>query len=399
MKGYWSRPSDWKFQYTTPNASTLYVYFNYHTGDGPLVLEVPPTLGTGLFGTMLDAWQVPRADVGPEGEDKGEGGKYLLLPPGYQQQVPDGYIAVPQETYNGYALLRAIPTTSSREDTEKALDLVRKLHLYQLSQAANPPQQRHIDMAGQVVDGIVRFDDTFFDALAMMVDEEPVQTRDLVAFAELRSIGIEKGKQFVPDAGTREVLKEAIVEVHAAFMDAVTRVKPYWEGLQWGLHIKVGPQTGFSFLAPEGTYDIDERALTYFMAFAPPKKLGRATFYLGGVRDSNGEQLHGEKSYRLNIPADVPVRQYWAVTVYDLRTAAFITESPKLGIDSYDPTVEKNEDGSVDVYFGPKAPEGKEFNWVYTAPGKPWFVFFRFYGSEKAVFDKTWRLSDIEPIP
>jgi hypothetical protein len=81
--------------------------------------------------------------------------------------------------------------------------------------------------------------------------------------------------------------------------------------------------------------------------------------------------------------------------VYDLETAGFIREAPRVAVDSYQ-NVQKNADGSVDVYFGPKAPAGQESNWIYTAPGKPWFTFFRFYGPEKTVLEKTWTLPDIE---
>ena len=171
---YWSKPSDWKFQFTTPNASTRYVYFNFNLKDGPVVLEIPPTVGAGLFGSILDAWQVPIADIGPAGEDQGKGGKYLLLPPNYKPAAPSGYVPCKFETVNGYALLRAIPTTTSDADVAKALDLVKQLRLYPLSLAANPPTPRFIDMAGKLLDGVVRFDASFFDGLARMVNEEPV---------------------------------------------------------------------------------------------------------------------------------------------------------------------------------------------------------------------------------
>jgi hypothetical protein len=178
---FWSKPSDWQNQTTTPNASSLYGYFNFNTKDGPVVLEFPEAVGAGLFGTLLDAWQTPLVDVGAEGEDKGKGGKYLLLPPDFKGNVPTGHIPVRSATYNGYALFRAIPTTSSDADVAKAIALVKKPRLYPLSQAANPPEQRYIDMVGKLFDGIVRYDDSFYDSLARMVNEEPVQTRDMVA--------------------------------------------------------------------------------------------------------------------------------------------------------------------------------------------------------------------------
>jgi hypothetical protein len=392
---YWSKPADWKFQTTTPNASTRYVYFNFNTKDGPVVLDVPATVGAGLFGSLLDAWQTPMIDIGPEGEDHGKGGRYLLLSADFKGEIPSGYISVRFETYNGYALFRAIPVSSSVTDVTSALNLVKQLRIFPFKQAANPPQQRHIDMADRIFDGIVAYDDTFFDSLTRMLNEEPVQTRDLVAMAQLRSLGIEKGQAFTPNGQTRELLKKAIDEAHEGFMEACMNVIPYWPGSQWGLHAIAGPKTGFSFRTAN-EYDIDERGLVYYLAYAPAKRFGAASFYLAGVRDSDGRRLEGGNSYRLRIPARVPAKQYWAVTAYDLATASFILESPSLGVDSYSHKLTKNEDGSVDVYFGPNPPAGCEANWVYTEDDSPWFALFRFYGPEKGITERTWRLPDFE---
>jgi len=227
---YWSTQADWKLQVTTPNASSWYVYIAINTKDGPVVLDLPPAVGAVLFGSMNDAWQIPQADVGPAGEDQGQGGKYLLLPPGYTEAVPAGYIPVRFKTYNGYSILRAIPATTSDADVAKALDLVKQTRVYALAQAANPPPQRHIDMAGKLFDGIARFDDSFYDSLARMVNEEPVQSRDLVAMGQLRSIGIEKGKAFTPDAATRDILKKAIIEARAGFMQFMTALPSFAPG-------------------------------------------------------------------------------------------------------------------------------------------------------------------------
>jgi hypothetical protein len=134
------------------------------------------------------------------------------------------------------------------------------------------------------------------------------------------------------------------------------------------------------------------------VAFALPKKLGAATFYLLGANDSAGQPLQGDRMYRLHVPANVPAKQYWAATVYDLDTACLIRGLSRPGLDSYDQSMKRNADGSVDLYFGPKAPPGQEANWVPTVPGKPWFSLFRFYGPEKPVFEKSWTLSDFEPM-
>jgi hypothetical protein len=397
---YWSKPADWKVQLTTPNAATYYVYANFNTKEGPVVLDFPAAVGAGLFGTLLNAWQVPLADVGPEGDDKGKGGKYLILPPGYQENTPQGYFAVPSETYNGYALFRAIPASSSTEDRNKAIELVKQMRFYPFIHADDPPPQKHIDMAGQLMDGVMKYDETFFDILAKVVDEEPVFARDLVAFAQLRTVGIEKGKAFNPDAATKEELKRAAEDAQAAFIEENTfGIEPFWPGTHWGLHKTIGPETGFSYVFPDkGQYDIEGRGMTFYIAFGAPKKLGAATFYLGQTIDAAGNPLRGEKTYHLHVPANPPAKQYWAVTVYDAVTCCFIKEAPVLALDSYNPDMKRNDDGSVDIYFGPKAPAGKEANWIYTAPNKGWWTYFRFYGPDKALFDKTWKMSDIEEV-
>jgi hypothetical protein len=392
---YWSKPIDWKFQFTTPNASTYYVYFNFNLKDGPVVLDIPPAVGAGLFGSLVDAWEVPVADVGPAGEDQGKGGKYVLLPSDYKDDVPAGYIPVRWNTINGYALLRAIPVTASEADVAKAIALVKQLRLYPLVQAADPPPQRYIDMVGKLLDGVVAFDDTFFVRLSRMVNEEAVQTRDLVAMRQLMSLGIEKGKEFRPDATTKTILRQAANEAHQSFMVRARGGEPWWPNSQWKLVENVGAKTGFTFQTDDALY-VDERGLIFFLAFAVPKKLGAATFYLIGANDGAGQPLQGEQTYRLHVPADVPAKQYWAVTMYDLDTACLIRDLPRPGLDSYNQTMRRNSDGTVDIFFGPKAPTGQEANWIPTVSGKPWFSFFRFYGPEKPLFEKIWRLTDYE---
>jgi len=394
---YWSRPADWKLRITTPKASSGYVYIAINIKDGPQVIDIPPAVGAGLFGSINDAWQVPMADIGTEGEDKGKGGRYLVLPSAYSGAIPTGYMPIRFNTYNGYSILRAIPVTTAEEDVAKALALVQKTRSYSLRQAENPPPQRYIDMAGKPFDGIATFDDQFYDSLARMVNDEPVQARDLVAMGQLKSIGIEKGKEFKPDAATRKILKQAIAKAQTGFMRFMTELPLFAPGSRWTVPgTPVGPETGFTFVRENGI-ELDERAAFFFFGCAPPKRPGAATFHLLGSKDAGGSSLDGGNSYRLHVPPNVPVRQSWAVTVYDLETAAFIREARRVELNSYQELV-KNSDGSVDVYFGPTAPEGRDANWVYTAPGKQWVSIFRFYGPEKSVFDKTWVLPDIERV-
>ena len=159
----------------------------------------------------------------------------------------------------------------------------------------------------------------------------------------------------------------------------------------------VAIETAFSFERPN-YLDVDARGIGYFSFYAPPKKLGAATFYVGTFKDANGDLLRGEAGYKLRVPANVPAQQFWALTLYDRETCAFILDMPRPGIDSYDQKMQENADGSVDIYIGPSPPTGKETNWIQTASGRGWFPIFRLYGPKKALFDKTWKLPDIEKI-
>jgi hypothetical protein len=197
----------------TPGSLSLYVYFNFNLKDGPVILDIPAANGAELAGSLNDAWQRPMAGVGPAGEDEGKGGQYLLLAPDDAGTQPKFYIPVHAPTYNGCALLRAIPASAAPADVAKALDLVRQIRIYPLGQADEPPSSRHIDIAGKPFRSTPAFDDTFYDSMARMVNEESVAVPDYV-----RSLGIEKGKPFHPDAATRALLRHAIEEAHAQLM-------------------------------------------------------------------------------------------------------------------------------------------------------------------------------------
>jgi hypothetical protein len=133
-----------------------------------------------------------------------------------------------------------------------------------------------------------------------------------------------------------------------------------------------------------------------FIRTANASARGRSTSV--ACSEANGAELGGESTYRLRVPADVPARQYRSATVYDATTAGLLRDAPRVTLDSYDQTVQRNADGSVDVYFGPQPPVGQESNWIYTAPGRPWFAYFRFYQPGPELFDKTWTLPEIEPV-
>ena len=395
---FFSKPADWRYQVTTPNASTNYVYFNFNLKDGPIVVEIPAAVGAGLLGSMIDAWDVAMSDIGPAGEDQGEGGKYLLLPPAFQGDPAPGYIPLRSTTNNGYALYRAIPAGPTEADVAAALALVKTLRAYPLAQAANPPEQRFIDIHGKTFDGVPSFDEYFFESLNRMVQEEPVLPRDVVAMGMLKSIGIEKSKDFKPDPSTLSVLRSAAQEAHAEFVESLTSYSnPWWPDRRWSPPDATGMRTGFTYLTDE-MLDVDNRGFANFAAFAMPKKTGKSLVYLFTFLDSGGERLSGERRYSVHVPASVPAKQYWSMIVYDVNTAAFIREAPVVTLDSYNQAMERNADGSVDIYFGPDAPAGKQANWIFTAPGRAFFPAMRFYDPDTPLLEKTWKLGDLQRL-
>jgi hypothetical protein len=400
---YWSRPLTWKNQTLTPNPNTIYVFPFYNTKDvGPMVLEIPPAdKEDSITGSVDDGWQTALQDVGPAGVDKGKGGKYLILPPDYKEKVPDGYIALPSNTYTGFAILRSNLKSESDADVAKAVAYGKSVKFYPLSAAATPPETKFVDAFDALFDSTIPYDVRFFEALDRFVQREPWLDRDRVMIDFLKTIGIEKGKPFKPDEKTKQVLNDAVREAHA-WLDyhyELMLATPYDEGSRWALPtlpvVLEGLMTDF---ANPNAYPVDGRGVTYSYAYFSPKHLGKGQFYLMNIVDKDGKPFDGGSSYRLNVPANAPVKLYWSATVYDRATHAFIREMPKLACSSLTPGLTKNADGSVDVYFGPKAPAGKESNWVPTKSGGGFEVMFRFYGPEEPLFDKTWKLPDIELV-
>src|SRR5690349_17384033 len=176
---YWSRLPDWKNQTLTPNPDAIYFMPFINTKDvGPVVLEIPPADEGSISGTVMDGWQCALEDVGPQGVDKGAGGKYLILPPNYNEKTPDGYIALPCETYTGYGLLRSSVTRASDADVAKAGAYGKRIKVYPLSQAANPAATKFVDAARAMYDSTIPYDLRFFESLNRFVQAEPWMTRD-----------------------------------------------------------------------------------------------------------------------------------------------------------------------------------------------------------------------------
>jgi hypothetical protein len=398
----WAGLPNWKNQTLTPNPDTIYFIPFINTKDsGPMVMEVPPAGEDGsITGDIVDFWQAALEGAGPAGADKGKGGKFLFLPPGYAERVPEGYIALPTDTYQNYALLRSILRSTSAADVAKAVVYAKKVKVYPLSQAANPPLTKFVDVLGTMFDSTIPYDLRFFESLNRIVQMEPWLPRDKIMIDMLKTIGIEKGKPFHPDDKTKAVLNAAAREahdwLHARF---ATAFAPYFAGRQWAIVVSQElVATAPTFWEQPDNFALDTRGLAYTYIFVSVKHLGGGQFYLATIKDKAGQDLDGGGTYRLTVPANAPARQYWSAVLYDREIYTLIRDVSRASRSSQSPGLQKNPDGSVDLYFGPQAPAGKESNWIPTIAGNTFWVMFRFYGPEKTLFDKTWELPDVEKV-
>ncbi|MDH7461033.1 DUF1254 domain-containing protein [Chitinophagaceae bacterium 26-R-25] len=399
---YWSGLVNSKNQTLTPNPDVIYINPFYDTRKGPVVLEIPAAEGvSSITGSLDDAWQTAIEDIGPAGLDKGKGGKYLILPPGYKDKVPAGYFPMSSSIYTGFAILRSNLTNGTKEDIARAVDYGKKIKMYPYAQAANPPQTAFLDLLETPFGNIIPYNIHFFESLSNFIQREPLLTRDMAMIDQLKTIGIEKGKDFKPDARTKEILEAAIADAHK-WVDAqyeATFKHPFYEGTGWAL--PADPQTTKGIMenyADPANYPVDGRAVIYSMAYFSTKHLGTGQFYLLNIKDNTGKRFDGSKLYHLHLSPNVPVKLYWSVTVYDGETHALLPGMPYFSRASTTPGLQKNADGSVDIYFGAKAPAGKESNWVPTDPKRSFELLARFYGPEKGFFDKTWKMGDVEEV-
>lgn len=397
---YWSRPVNSKNQTLTPNPDTIYLNPFYDTSKGPVVVEIPPAeAGQVIVGSLDVAWQNALADVGPAGADKGQGAKFLLTPPGYKDTAPDGYIVLPSETYRGFVILRSNFKSRSDADIKSAVDHGKRVKVYPLS--GNPDSTVFVDAYDKPFDATIPYDATFFEHLDRFVQAEPWLTRDKAMIDSLKTIGIEKGQPFQPDKETKRLLAEAVREAHQVISLKYERgfASPFYEGTRWGVPVPKETIDGLgSMFADPNQYGLDGRAVMYHMAYFSPKVFGGGQFYLMNAFDRIGKPLEGSKTYHLKVPAHAPIDQYWSATAYDRRTHALIVGVSRPSLASNDTAVQKNPDGSTDIYFGPKAPPGKESNWVPTDPKRPFELLFRLYGPKKELFEKTWKLPDVEEV-
>ena len=396
--GYYSKVQDWRFQTATPNNTTPYILAHWTIKDGPIVVEIPAaTKDVGIFGTLMDAWQRPIDDVGAAGRDKGRGAKYLLLPEGYTGPLLPGAMVYKQRTHNGFAILRPIIADSSPENLAKAVEYVKKMKIYPLGQK---PKTKYVDLYGKLLEMTPVLDETIYREIHEMIEEEPVETYNLSMMGLLAKIGIRKGEPFKPSAELEAIHAKAAPEALEYMIEQYHRVlnPPFYKGRKWSALMPPGAvETDFSYEFAS-YFDYHARGALYYAIISSVKNYGSATFYLDLAETPDGEWLDGSKNYKLVMPPNVPVKDFWAITTYDLETASYLRDIEPSSIDSNMKDVKKNSDGSVDIYFGPKPPKGKESNWLPTDPKRRFFLLARFYGPEPGLFDGSFELNDIELV-
>lgn len=393
---------DSKALFLTPNTTSVYMMLWLQLGDEPMVLETPPD----VLGIIDDHWFKYVADFGRLGPDKNKGGKFLMLPPGYTRDIPDGYHVVKCNTYGHWVIWRGFQVDGS---TKPAVDTTKaRVKVYPLSQKDNPPKMKFINVSGKSFNTIHRMDFEIFNEINEVVQLEPAMGENPEILGTLAAIGIKKGKEFAPDSRMKKILSEAADVGAVAVRTIISKPR------NKGFYIYPGESTVWTnpfeasggsheFLA-DGALQLDARAGFHFYATGVTpamtfKIVGKGSKYAIAYTDADGNFFDGGKTYKVHVPPNPPAKDFWSFTLYDNQTRSMLQTDERFpGIDNNKEGMIQNADASWDIYFGPEAPEGMENNWVQTVPGKGWNMLWRVYGPLDPWFDKTWRPGDPELV-
>lgn len=382
----------------TANATTPYILNFVDLGEtGPLVVELPPGP---TAGGVSDFWQREVGVMGEMGPDKGKGGRHLILAPG--QAAPEDVGDLHVLRASGMNVMFGFRTLDP--DPQRSKALVDAVRIYPYAQREDPPATRVVSPEGRPWSGDQPRGLDYWVRLHEIYQREVVDERDRFYLAMLRQLGIEQGKPFEPDDRLRRILAAgaATGEVMAQANTFAKRFpgSRYWPDRQWDLVLALDE----SSQRADGYDQLLERAAWFYEAvsFSAAMKSqtpGMGQAYLGCYTDAAGAWLDGGREYTLHIPADPPAKLFWSVTAYDAWTRCLVDNEQQRGDrGSRDEELAYNDDGSVDVHFGPTSPPGVESNWIPTLPGRQWFSYFRFYGPLEPYFDRSWKLGDITPV-
>jgi hypothetical protein len=384
--------------FLTPNSTTVYAFAEINVKDGPVVVEIPP----GILGPVDNAYFLWVTDVGLTGPDKGEGGKYLFVHRDYKGDIPEGYFVAKTSSYRNLMFFRAFVKDGDIAVAVKGVK--EKFRMHSLSQEENPPRQRFVNVSGKQFNTVHANDYHFYEELNAVIQYEPADSFNPELVGLFASIGIKKGQPFEPDARMKKILKEAVAVGNAtarAISYAPRNQNVYfYPDRKWSSPFAGGS----SEFMNNGELVLDDRIFFHYVAtgitpaMAAPK-VGSGSAYGFATKDENDDYLDGGKTYKVTLPAPIPVNNFWSFMVYSGQHRSMLETDQKLaGLDSNNELVKPNADGSYTIWFAPKAPKDNEGNWIQTMPEKSYSVLLRLYGPLEPWFDKTWKPGDFEPV-